>query len=166
MASRRVLIAYYSHTYHTRKVADHLAGLLEADQHRIVPEQDFHWPLGIFRAGKLASRGETQPLVDDVIDPGAYELVIAGSPLWALRVSPPTRSWLEEHAARLPKLAFYITHGGIGGPRAFQDMADAAGQKPVSTVQISHHDESKGRMDEKLRAFADELPIGQHAMVS
>ena len=153
----RILVAFYSHTKHTRQQGEALAERLAADLEQIVPARPFRWPANLWRAGRMAFTGETQSLEPPRHDPGDFDVVVVGTPVWAWHVAPPVRSWLQQHRAQLPPLACFATYGGVGAAKVVKDIAEASGQQPFADVLISHRDEARGRDRVKIDRFVAEI---------
>ncbi|MGJ3262008.1 MAG: flavodoxin family protein [Salinarimonas sp.] len=153
----RTLVVFYSHSGHTRRAAERLAREIDADVVRIAPQDEFRWPWGLWQAGRMAYRGETQPLRPVAADPADYDLVVVGTPIWAQHISPPIRSWLEENKERLKDYATLYTYGGVGWPEAGEDMARTVGRSPRAVLDLSHKDEGKPSYEEKIAVFVREI---------
>jgi hypothetical protein len=152
-----MLVAFYSHSRHTLEQGTALADRLGAEVERIVPAQRFRWPLGLWRAGRMAFLGVTQSLEPSRHDPKDFDFVVVGTPVWAWHATPPVRSWLEQHRDRLPPLAFFATYGGVGAAKVAGDIAEASGQTPFAHALISHQDEARSRDREKIERLAVEV---------
>ncbi|MFW5682879.1 MAG: flavodoxin family protein [Phycisphaeraceae bacterium] len=155
--SPRTLVAFYSHTKHTRQQGEALAQRLDAEREPIVPRRPFRWPADLWRAGRMAFTGETQPLEPPRHDPDEFDVVVVGTPVWAWHVTPPVLSWLQQHRDRLPAVACFATYGGVGAAKVVDDIAAASGQQPFAKVLISHRDEAKGQDRVKIDAFVAEI---------
>src|ERR1035438_9280213 len=89
-------------------------------------------------------------------DPTRYDLVIVGTPVWGWSLSAPVRSFLSNHARRLPKVAFFVTEGGGGDRRVFEQMAQAVAAAAVATLALAQRDVERGTGARPVaRALAD-----------
>ena len=66
------------------------------------------------------------------------------------------RTFLRQNAEKLKSVAFFCTQGGSGGERAFRQMEEVCGKKPVATLAILEK-ELKGDFGTKVREFAKKL---------
>jgi len=129
----KVLIVYYSRTGTTRKVEAELAAMGGWDLERVIDTRSREGLLGYLRAGLDALFERHTTLAPSREDPASYDFVVVGTPVWNGSVSTPIRTWLAEHAGRLPPLAFFATEGGRGGQRAFDKMASIAPRRRSPT---------------------------------
>jgi hypothetical protein len=56
----------------------------------------------------------------------------------------------------LPEVAFFLTHNGNFG-KTFEDMAAAAGSKPVGTLDVLSNEVKRGAYHAKVQEFAARL---------
>lgn len=154
----KILVAYYSRTGNTEKVAQALAAELgaEAAVERIVEarSRDGFW--GFMGAGMDATFQRSTPIDPPRSDLAAYDLVVVGTPIWAFTLTPPVRTFLEGAAGRLKAAAFFCTEGNSGHERAFRVMEKISGRKPVATMVLTEK-EVHGDFSAKLKDFARAL---------
>jgi flavodoxin len=152
------LVVYFSRTGTTRKAAETIARKLGADLEAIHEPKD-----------RLGRRGYVRSLLDAVFsrwvpidvlgrDPSRYDLVVVGTPVWGQSVSAPMRTFLSNHARRLPRVAFFVTEGGSGDRRAFEQMAQVVGADPVATLALAQRDVESGKASRAIDAFVASLP--------
>ncbi|ACG73322.1 conserved hypothetical protein [Anaeromyxobacter sp. K] len=132
----KVLVAYYSRSGHTRRIARAVAAALDADLEALRDPTDRAGVLGFLRSGAEALSGVLVPLERPRRDPATYDAVVIATPVWALSVSSPVRTYLWLERERLPPVAFVATMSGRGGERAFAQMAAVAGRTPVATLAV------------------------------
>jgi len=148
----KTLIAYYSRTGTTRKVALALAERLGADVEELKDTKERGGPINYVIAGKDAAMRKLVPIEPVERDPAAYGLVVVGTPVWAGTMATAVRAYLTETAAKLPQVAFFSTFGG-GPGHALADMQELAGRTPVATLaQKEKHIKKDEHLDE-LEAF-------------
>lgn len=140
----RVLVAYYSRSGHTRRIARAIAAALDADLEALHDPADRAGVLGFLRSGAEALAGVLVPLARPRHDPATYDAVVVATPVWALSVSSPVRTYLWLERERLPPVAFVATMGGWGADRAFSQMASIAGRAPVATLAVTEREVAGG----------------------
>ena len=140
MSGERVLVVYYSRSGSTRTVAEALAGALGADLEPIQDEVDRRGVWGYLRSGTEASLGASTEIRRGSHDPSRYDLVVIGSPVWRLSVSTPVRTYLWLERPRLPRVAFFVTLGGMGSGRALRQMGEVAAKQPAATLALRERD--------------------------
>ncbi|ABC81518.1 hypothetical protein [Anaeromyxobacter dehalogenans] len=136
----KVLVAYYSRSGHTRRIARAVAAALDADLEALHDPTDRAGVLGFLRSGAEALAGVLVPLERPRHDPATYGAVVIATPVWALSVSSPVRTYLWLARGRLPPVAFVATMGGRGADRAFEQMASVAGRAPVATLAVTERE--------------------------
>jgi len=132
----KTLVAYYSRTGNTRKLAQAVAAALGAELQEITEPKDRSGFWGYLLAGRDAALKRATPIQPFAADPAAYDLVVVGTPVWAFTMASPVRSFLEAAAGQLKAVAFFCTEGGNGHERTFRQMAALAGRKPAATLVL------------------------------
>jgi flavodoxin len=155
----RTLIVYHSRTGYTRRVAFDLAGRLGADLEAVRIVQPMHGALGYAMCAIEAIAGLAPALRPPEKDPGAYDLVVVGTPVWFWSLASPVRSWLEKFGHRGKRFAFFCTMGGSGAERVFAAIKELTGREPVATLALTDA-EIDATARAKLDAFVKELRAG------
>jgi flavodoxin len=149
----RTLVVYYSLTGHTRHVAERIADRCNADTEEIKDLNSRTGAWAMLSSGREALLRRPASIQPTRIDPGRYDLVVLGTPIWAWTMSSPMRAYIIQHAARLNRVAFFCTEGGIGGERAFAHMSALVGARPVATLEVTESDLKTGAEEDKLQRF-------------
>ena len=96
-------IVYYSMSGNTEYVSDYIAGKVDADLIRIIPQKEY--PNSGFKkffwGGKSAVMGETPALEPYEFDGDKYDHIIFGTPVWASCFVPPIRTFIKENKEKL-----------------------------------------------------------------
>jgi flavodoxin len=129
----KVLIAYYSLSGTTRKLAERMADMLKCDIKRL-PILGGHVPVG-----------------DD-----RYDLVIVGGPIWLYSPAFPVGRFLSKNKNRLPEVAFFCTYQTSIGS-SFEKMERKGGKKPRGTLSMKAEEIGTESGDQKLKGFLDQL---------
>lgn len=153
----KILVVFYSRTGHTRQVATDLAAKLGADLEELREEQDRSGVLGYLKGGRDACLGHDSALLPVSRDPADYDLVVAGTPVWAFTACPAISTWLKRHSQAIRRLACFCTQGGSGNQRTFDSMRKLSGHEPVATLTLIDRDVRKGLVDDSLSRFAGEI---------
>ena len=153
------LVAYYSRTGNTRKVAEKLVTLLKCDSEEIHDTKNRKGVLGWLSAGKTATKKELTTLEKLSNDPASYDIVIIGTPMWNHTVSTPIRTYLTQYKDSFKKVAIFCTHQYTHGS-PFEEMASICGKTPVATLILHSKKEVKGdEYIKKAEEFVDRLAI-------
>jgi flavodoxin len=156
----KILIAYYSRTGTTKKIAETLAEKLGADVEEIRDTVDRRGIRGYLTSGRDAMKKNLTKLEVLKFSPKEYDLVIVGTPIWGWNMSVPIRTYLTENKDQFPKVAFFCTMGGSGDEKAFLEMEKITDRKPLATLGLKTVEVVKSNFYEKLEKFVGEL-IGQ-----
>ncbi|MBT9155880.1 MAG: hypothetical protein DDT37_00854 [Firmicutes bacterium] len=142
----KILVAYFSLTGSTRLIGKAVAKELGADIEEIVPVR--HYPLrGLWLylyGGMQAVLGATPRLERTIVNAHDYDIVIVGTPVWAGRMAPPVRSFLNSLALEGKKVAYFSTFQGSEG-QSSKEMVDAGkgislGEKGFKMTRKSTYD--------------------------
>lgn len=155
----RILVAYFSHSGYTRKVAERIARELGAELSAIeetTPGSGIFWYL---RAAWEAMRERDAAIAGPVPELGEFDLVVIGSPVWAAHLSSPVRAFAHQHGSRIRRVAFFSTMGGRGAAQAFADLERLVGRAPVATLALTDAEIDSGAADAKIERFAESLHL-------
>lgn len=138
--ARRALIAYYSMTGNTRKIADEIRDAMDPDVQVELEEIREPRPRrgvpGVARALVDALLRREPPLAPVSHNPRDYDLLVLGGPIWAGRMASPVRSYARLYGSRAPQVAFFCTEGGNGADRAFAEIEDICHRPPRATLVV------------------------------
>ncbi|MBU0757767.1 MAG: hypothetical protein KKF44_06875 [Nanoarchaeota archaeon] len=152
----KTLIAYYSRSGNTQKVAEKLKNELNCDIERIVDKKSRKGVMGFILGGKDAIKKNLTQINPVEHEPHEYDLVLVGTPNWGNTMAPAMRTYLHENI--LDKKAAFFTTAGSSAPEritsALKDMAPKA--KVVATINLVADDFKKG-YDERLKKFVEKL---------
>ena len=99
----RILIAYFTRTGTTKKVAEKLAESLGADLEQVQDKKDRQGMLGYIIAGHDIVRKKPTEIEETKFSPSEYELIIIGTPVWVGRVTPAIRKYIELNKEKFKK---------------------------------------------------------------
>ena len=157
MPDTRALVVFFSRTGNTRAVAEGVAEALHADVEALSDRMERRGMWGYLRCSveaALRRHARLQPLTKD---PGAYDLVVVGTPMWMGTLSSLVRAYLDSQRTRLPEVAFLLTHGGTPETRAFAEMAALAGKNPLATLAVREGEIVRGLHTAKIEQFVSVL---------
>ena len=159
----KTLIVYYSLTGNTAWTAQRLAALLEAETLALEPEKAYpKRGLGkFFHGGKSAVFGEAPALKPYAWDPSACSCVVFGFPVWAGRLTPPLRTFIQENREVLAgkTCAAFACQSGSGAEKALADLKKCLNAEKLAAeaILIDPKDRPQEKNDAVLRAFAEKL---------
>lgn len=159
----RILVAFYSRTGVTRRVAQHLASRLHADMLAIRDVRSREDMLGYVRSALEAMHGTLPQIAKLTLDPRDYDLVVLGSPVWGGHLSSPMRTFLHDSGRELHRIAIFCTMGESGAANAFEDVRELTGHAPEATCALTDREVVRNDYLAAADAFAAKLrhgPVG------
>lgn len=148
----KTLVAYYSKSGNTKKVAEEIAKELKSDIDEIKDLKKLG-PLGIMIACRNSMKQKKSKIVFSK-DPKEYDLIVLGGPVWAWNLLPQLRAYLDENKNKIKKLGFFLTYGGDYG-KNFEQLNEII--KPVATMAIVDKDIVAGDYKKELKEFIKKL---------
>lgn len=153
----KILVAYYSRSGITERVARDLAGMLGAEVEEIIDPTDRSGTIGYLKSVWHVVRHKDAPIRPPEHDPSTYDLVVIGTPVWGRGISLPVRTYLSQVHMLLPNVAFFCTMKGSGDTSTLESMADQVGKTPLAQIAFTETDIKKGAYKDELEAFANVL---------
>lgn len=151
------LVAYFSASGKTAKVASDLAKAADADIYEIRPavpytRADLNWMDKKSRSSvEMRDKGSRPALADTDADIAAYDTIFVGFPIWWYVAPTIINSFLEAYDFSGKKIVLFATSGGSGFGKAVAGL-----QPSAPTAEIVEGSLLNGRPDvAKLKAFAD-----------
>jgi len=152
------LVVYYSRSGRTRKVGELIAQKLKSDIEEIVDKQNRSGMKGYLFSGRDAFLNKFTQIQSSDVNLSNYDLVIIGSPIWAGKMPPAIRTFLNVSSAK--KVGFYCTCGGSDSRRIFADMHSImVDSKLLGTLRVTKK-EMKFGVSKKVDFFARKLKVG------
>lgn len=146
------LVVYYSRTNITEKLAEDIAGKIDADLEEIKPKVNYQGKIGYARGGKDAISEKIIEIDSLKYDPEEYDVVYIGTPVWAGKSSTPILSYLKENEGKFKNVKFFATAGGRGFETTFEQM-EKYSIKPLKTLGLLTKEVKRDEYD--LENFLD-----------
>ncbi len=153
----KALTVYYSRTGTTAEIARMIHKELGGDLEEIQDTRDRSGVLNYLRSALEAAFKKQAKIKEVRYDPGKYDLVVIGTPVWAHNMSTPVRAYLERHKKNFSAAAYFATCGSTGDSKTLQDMENISGLKPRAQLAIKKVDMKPGIYQEKVKQFVREL---------
>ncbi|MBE6510622.1 MAG: flavodoxin [Methanobrevibacter millerae] len=141
------LVAYYSRTDITKKLAEEIAGRLNADIEEITSTVKYDGKIGYARAGKDAMTVKIIEIGNLKYDPSNYDVVYLGVPVWAGKAANPLISYIKQNEGKFNNVKFFVTAGSSGFESAFKQMEEFVGKAPLKTLALTTKQVKKGDYD-------------------
>ena len=140
------LVAYYSRTNITKKLAENIANEIDADIDEITPKVNYQGKMGYARGGKHAIQEKIVDLEGLKFDPSEYDVVYVGGPIWAGKAANPVISYLKQNEGKFNNVKFFLTAGGSGFEGGFSQM-EKYSKKPIKTLALTTKEVKKDDYD-------------------
>ena len=151
------LVVYYSRSGTTRQVAEMIASRLKCDVEGIQDVRSRKGLFGWLRSGREASRRQLPEIKPTVKDPGQYDLVVLGTPVWASAMSSPLRTYVTRNTGKFKRLALLVTYGGTGLDQTLEGIKELCGQQPVAILALRTTEVRKGGHKQAVEEFVAKL---------
>ena len=154
----RTLVVFYSRSGNTRRIAEMIARHLEAEVEELVDKKGRGGLLGFLRAGRDAIKRKPAELEPLKCQPGDYQLIVVGTPVWASNPVPAVRTFLQSHDLSGKRVALFCTMNARGGEETcaiLEDLirsAEVVGHLAVAMKRQSHDD-----IEEKVDQWTAQL---------
>ncbi len=127
---KRVLVAYYSKSGNTEKVAREIAAETGGTLARIVERDPYPADKKAhMERAKDEHRRRVRPEIEcPVADLSAYDVIFVGYPLWCGHAPAPVLTFLESHDfdGKRVKIVPFVTYGGSPFARGTEDVRQSA----------------------------------------
>jgi hypothetical protein len=154
----KILVAYYSLSGNTARVAHDIAARLGADIESIRDPGHGVGFIGYLKDSLDALRGVPAKIGPLAKNPRDYSLTIVGTPVWAGRLTPAVRSYLKQTQGRLGKVAFFSTSGNTDVAKIVPVIELLADTRLIASVGFNARELSTpGAYDAKLAGFLGQL---------
>ena len=118
--NKKILVAYFSATGNTRRVAQNLAKAVDADIYEIKPakpysDADLDWTNKSSRSSvEMADHSSRPEMIKDDFSVKDYETIYLGFPIWWYIAPTIVNTFLEKHDFSNKKIILFATSGGSG----------------------------------------------------
>jgi hypothetical protein len=136
----RILIVYYSLSGNTAMVARDLAARLGADMLELHEATNRHGLVGHLRATFDSVCERPAVLADHGRFAGEYDLTIVGTPIWAGRITPAARTYLQSIRDGGGDIAFFQTSAGTEVERVVPAIERLIGRRTLAFGGFTHHE--------------------------
>lgn len=155
----KALIAYFSASGVTAKVAERLAAATGADLFEIRPtepytEKDLKWTNPLARCNKEKLGRKDVPVRDRIEDPDAYDTFFVGFPIWYYGAPNIIVTFLKAYDLKGKKLALFATSGGSDmGKTAEKLRAQLPGPVDIVAAKLFRAEDG----DDALRQWTESI---------
>ena len=152
----KILVAFYSRSGRTRKIAEEISAKLGGDLDEIRDDVNRQGILGWLKAGRDAG-AKRLTSIKIQRNPEDYDLVVLGSPTWNGTVSTPVRTYITNNHEGLSKVACFTTGEGEE-PTALEEMTQLLGNRIIAKLHLVRKQEiDTDNYHDKLQGFLETI---------
>ncbi|MPM00981.1 hypothetical protein SDC9_47218 [bioreactor metagenome] len=131
--SHKSLIAYFTHSGNTRKIAGCIHNEMGGAIFDIEPETPYpnSYNAVVAQAKKEIQAGHKPALKANTDDIDPYDIIFIGSPNWWHTMAPPVATFLSSHDWSGKTVVPFCTHGGGGQENVLRDIARLCPQAAI-----------------------------------
>ena len=124
----KTLVAYFSATGATKRLAERIASTLDADIFEIVPatkytDDDIKWPSRSNRSCLEMKHKEFRPgVLNKISNIDEYDEVFLGFPVWYFTAPTIINTFIEENNLEGKPLYIFVTSGVNSAKRSFREL--------------------------------------------
>lgn len=153
----KILVAFYSRSGKTKKVAEAISDILKCDKEEIFDTKNRKGIPGFLSAGSDANLRRLTAIKEMKNNPSLYDLVIIGTPIWSSNISTPIRTYLSLHKDDFKKVAFFCTRLGSDSKKVFDDMKKLGQKTPLALLALTAREVAKDQYMQKVKEFIKNL---------
>lgn len=128
LQGKKVLVAYFSYSGNTRKLAEIVHGKVGGDMFEITTVKPYptkYDDCTDYAKKEKADKGRPE-LKGKVANMQQYDVIFLGFPVWWYTLPMPVYTFLESYDFAGKTIVPFMTHGGGGEYNCFKDVAGAA----------------------------------------
>lgn len=148
------LVIFYSRTGNTKRIAEEIARKINADIDEVTDLKKRKGILNWILAGRDGMKRNLTKIRYSK-DPGKYDLIIVGTPVW-VNMTPAIRTYLLENKNKIKKIAFFLTSGGDNKGKTFYEM-EKISKKPVAVFSLREKKIKESHYANELNEFCSRL---------
>lgn len=154
---KQPLVVYTTRTGHSRMLAEKLGTLLGAPVHEVIDLVNRKGFFGFIFSGFQAVSKKATPIREAEINLSNYDGVVIVVPVWASNLTPPMRTWLQNHKRDLAGKPIAV----LGSCKGSDPQTYANNIKeefpPVKACSVCLEKESN--VDDFLKKWTQELTV-------
>ncbi|MHA1219117.1 MAG: flavodoxin [Candidatus Heimdallarchaeaceae archaeon] len=129
----KILIAYYTRTGNTEKLANQIKKLVGGDLFKIETVDEYPPSYQeVLKVSKVEIDKQYKPPIKSLVENmDQYDIVFVGTPNWYSTMAPPVATFLSMHDLTEKTVIPFATHGGGGEARCLTDITQMSSQATV-----------------------------------
>ena len=161
----KILIAYYSHSANTKKLADTIAKIIKEESQNVQidffntePEKAYspNYSTVLNEAKRDINSGYKPKLKNTIKSIDDYDIIFAGSPNWWNTMTPPLNTFLNSFDFSNKIIMPFCTHGGGGCGSIKRDIEKESKSKQVGKI-LSVYGSSASSSESEIRKWIKDI---------
>lgn len=153
----KILVVYYSYTGSSRTVAELLCSQQGWQLAAIEETRPRRGAWGSWRCLLDSFFRRCPEIREDGLSPIGFDAVVLVSPIWALRLAGPMRTFVARWRNLLPRVCVVSIMGGRGAANAVAEIGRITGRTPVLSTAFTLREVDDGSLAARLQAFGTAL---------
>ena len=141
---RKILVAYFSTSGETAKLAKTIAGVVDGDLFEIAPEvpytaADLDWmDKGSRSTAEMNDDNSRPAIATKITDMAQYSAVFVGFPIWWYVAPTIVNTFLETYDFRGKRIVLFATSGGSGFGNTVRELQNSVPGTAITEGKIFH----------------------------
>lgn len=142
----KILVAYFSASGVTKKIAEMLAKEANADLYEIKPaipytKEDLNWMDKKSRSSiEMGDKSFRPAIVKDELDPSRYDQILLGFPIWWYVAPTIVNTFLESYDFTGKNITLFATSGGSGFGKTAEELQVSAPNAVIKEGKLLNTD--------------------------
>jgi len=154
-ADKKIMIAYYSHSGHTKSLAKIIQSQTGGDMFEIQPQKAYTNDYNkLTEIAQNEQKTGKMPELTDNGDVSSYDVIFVGTPVWWGTMSNPVKKFLTVNNFEGKTVIPFCTHGGGGAAATFSDIQKLL---PKSKVLEGFASQSNTAKPAELKTWLERL---------
>lgn len=161
----KILIAYYSHSSNTKKLAEFIGKVIksefpnaETDFFYTEPEKAYssNYNNVLSEAKRDINNNHKPKLKNNIKSMDAYDVIFIGSPNWWNTIAPPVNTFLNSFDFSNKIIMPFCTHGGGGAGNIKRDIEKESKSKQTAKI-LSVYGSSTSNAENEIKQWIKDL---------
>lgn len=154
----KTLVAYFSCTGETKKVAEKINEVVQGELHKITPEvpytsEDLNWEDKTSRSTiEMEDLSSRPSITNKLTNMEEYSTIYLGFPIWWYTAPTIINTFLESYDFSNKKIIIFCTSGGSSLDKTFNDLKSKYNYNFIEWKRLS-----SSTTDEEIREFVDNI---------
>lgn len=154
---KKILVVCYSQSGHTKNLGQRISSAAGADL-EIIQDRTVRKGASGYLKSAVEAALHLQPQIKTVkYEPGDYDLVVIGTPIWFSNMASPVRSYISQHCKHVKQVAFFCTYSGSGQLSVLNSLSKLIDKPAVATLALSDKTIAADQFRKPLSRFVSQI---------